>query len=81
MAKISFAQFFIGALLFSNFSMSACPLAEAQNLCSELLTFEKCNDQACVAKCKSNHGNFFTKAICAFDYFSPQIFCHCFYNC
>ncbi|KAL3715269.1 hypothetical protein ACJRO7_007066 [Eucalyptus globulus] len=79
MAKLSFAQFFIAALVFS--ALSAWPHAEAEKLCHEDIRFENCTKQVCVGKCKSSHGDLFREANCEQDYFRPEKFCGCYYHC
>ncbi|KAL3715268.1 hypothetical protein ACJRO7_007065 [Eucalyptus globulus] len=78
MARLSFAQFFIAALVFS--AMSVWPHAEAEKWCNEVIGFEKCTIQACAEKCRSSHGDFFRLANCEQDYFRPEKICDCYHH-
>ncbi|KAL3754299.1 hypothetical protein ACJRO7_001522 [Eucalyptus globulus] len=49
MAKISFAQLFVAALVFS--AVFSWPHAEAERTCGEGIEFRACANQACVVKC------------------------------
>ncbi|XP_030539633.1 uncharacterized protein LOC115747566 [Rhodamnia argentea] len=52
--------------------------AEAERKCSEYIEFQKCTNQACVAKCKSNHGSSFRHAACVHEEVGAQLSCEFF---
>ncbi|KAI3417857.1 uncharacterized protein J3R85_014124 [Psidium guajava] len=79
MAKLSFAQFFVFALVFT--ATCVWPHAAAERKCSEYIEFEKCTNGACVAKCKSNHGGSFRHAACVHDEVGDKLSCECYYHC
>ncbi|KAL3754297.1 hypothetical protein ACJRO7_001520 [Eucalyptus globulus] len=80
MAKLSFAQFFIAALVFS--ALCVCPHALTPPSCSEVLEqdLKDCADQPCVAQCQSKHGKDYSAAGCGKD-FDRRIKCICFFFC
>ncbi|KAI6697699.1 hypothetical protein NL676_017818 [Syzygium grande] len=80
MAKLSFVQFFIAALVLS--AMYVWPRAEASGLCHDSTDFPQCTNEACVAKCTNTYGGFvYYEAFCKPEHISGHIFCECYYYC
>ncbi|KAL3754987.1 hypothetical protein ACJRO7_002119 [Eucalyptus globulus] len=79
MAKLSLAQFFVAALVFSGYLSFGEVGPESP--CLEITDDPQCYNLICEKKCRSDHGDSFQQAYGAISSIGSGLACHCYYFC